>query len=823
MSRSASFLIVIFLLAALLPRVGGAQEARTPVARAGSVHGTIVDAQSALPLADATVVLEAGARVERTARTGADGIYRFGGLGEGRYRLRVQRIGYRPWSVEVVLRGPAESSVSVGLEVAPVALEPVEARREAVRSTPNPFELRPGEREAASEARADAERERQRTQAAPDVRVITRADVEEGVPLAETDLFRALQRLPGIAARDDYTAELWTRGAQWDHTRVYFDGVPLFNPVHTFGLFSGLNADGVGAMTVHPGAQPVASPGGAAASLDVRSRRGGARGPLSGSAELSLTSARVALDGAAGRHAWMIAARSSHGDWFTEPLAGRAHDQDVWTTRHFADVVARYDLRLSARSALETSALAQYDVLDAGPDVDWTDERRPRWASVAARATLRFPLGAARASLGVTGSGFDATVLKINQEGGISPNGTLFSWPSPGASASAVWQWTAEGRAEEAAAPGAAPAWAAGAGIASQGMRYDGAPTFPADLRLPPDVVQVDGGLTQAFAWVERRWRPRPELALEAGLRLDGGPILGADPLRPAPRFAARWQAAPDVSVAAAVGRSWQYVQAGPQLGTQGVTQQLWLVAGRDVPALRSDVATLGAEAWLGHGWLASATAYARHSAGVAVLDPRPGIVIGRSSFVTGEMAARGMEIGARKLEGRWTASASYSLGSASTTAQHLRFASEADQRHALDLAARVDVGAGLRAGAAFTASSGAAVTRFYRGSATCTKAGDECRWTDLPRMGDPGGLRGQWYASLDLLVEWGRALGRWRIDAYAQLHNALDRENPARYSHSVRYVRCGYGEPDPDGGCTDDVWSTGLPRFPAAGIRVSF
>jgi hypothetical protein len=310
---------------------------------------------------------------------------------------------------------------------------------------------------------------------------------------------------------------------------------------------------------------------------------------------------------------------------------------------------------------------------------------------------------------------------------------------------------------------------------------------------------------------------------VEGGLRLEGGGVSGGGALRAAPRVAARWQAAPDVSLAAAAGRSWQYVQAAPQLGTQGLTQHLWLVAGPGVPALRSDVATLGAEAWLGHGWLASATAYARRSGGVAVLDPRPGVVVGRGPFVAGEMSARGVEVGARKLEGRWTASASYSLGSSGTTAQRMTFASEADQRHSLDLAARVDVGAGLRAGAAFTASSGAAVTRFYRGSATCTLAGEECRWTELPRAGDPGGLRAGAYASLDLLVEWGRALGRWRIDAYAQLHNALDRDNPARYSHSVRYLRCGYGKPDPDGGCTDDVWSQGLPRFPAAGLRVSF
>jgi hypothetical protein len=824
-SRFSAGILTSIALLATVPRAGAAQEARSALQHAGAVHGTIVDAQSALPLADATVVLEpAGGRGGRTARTGADGVYRFGSLAEGRYRLRVQRIGYRPFTVEVALRGPAESSVSVGLEVAPVALEPVNATRARSTSSANPFALPTEDADARAEARADAERERQRMQAAPDVRILTRADVDEGVPLAETDLFRALQRLPGIAARDDYTAELWTRGAQWDHTRVYFDGVPLFNPVHTFGLFSGLNADGVGAVTVHPGAQPVASAGGAAASLDVRSRRGGQRGPLAGSAELSLTSARVSLDGASGRHAWMVAGRSSHGGWFTQPLEGRAHDQDVWRTRHFADAAARYDLRLSDRAGLEASALWQHDVLDAGPDAEWAADERPRWGSLAAQARLRFSVGGARASIGGAVSGFEASVLGEGVE--LAPNGSkLFSWPAPGTSSGGVRHWAMETRMEEDATAGAAPVWSAGAGVTRQSARYDGTPTYPADLDLPPDPARSEGALAQAFAWAERRWRPAPSVSVEAGMRVEGGGrVSGGGSVRAAPRLAARWAATGQLSVAAAAGRSWQYVQAGPQLGAQAVTQQLWLVAGDSVPALRSDVATLGAEAWIGHGWLASATAYARRSAGVAVLDPRPGDVVGRAAFVAGETDARGVEIGARRLEGRWTASAAYSWGVSSTTAEGFTYASEADQRHALDLSARVEAGRGLRLGAAFTASSGAAVTRFYRGSAICGPSGVPCRWTEMPRAGDPGGLRGAGYASLDLLAEWGRSLGRWRIDAYAQLHNALDRRNPARYSHSVFYPRCGYGTPDPDvAGCTEDVWSAGLPRFPAAGIRISF
>jgi hypothetical protein len=103
-----------------------------------------------------------------------------------------------------------------------------------------------------------------------DSRVLTEADVREAVTLAEPDLFRTLQRLPGVAARDDYTAALGTRGAPWDQTQVSFDGLPLFNPLHAAGLVSAVNTDALGAVAFHPGVQPTEHAGGAAALVGLR-------------------------------------------------------------------------------------------------------------------------------------------------------------------------------------------------------------------------------------------------------------------------------------------------------------------------------------------------------------------------------------------------------------------------------------------------------------------------------------------------------------------------------------------------------------------------
>src|SRR5207245_6958546 len=102
---------------------------------------------------------------------------------------------------------------------------------------------------------------------ASDTRALTGADLTEAVTLGETDPFRALQRLPGVATRDDFTAELWTRGGRWTDTRVTFDGLPLFSPVHVAGVFAGVDPDPVGSACVYPAVRPAASGGGGAATL----------------------------------------------------------------------------------------------------------------------------------------------------------------------------------------------------------------------------------------------------------------------------------------------------------------------------------------------------------------------------------------------------------------------------------------------------------------------------------------------------------------------------------------------------------------------------
>src|SRR2546425_7005488 len=72
-------------------------------AQAGNVSGTVVDAKTPRPLADAVVVVEGSTA---GARTGVRGEFRLTGLSGSSARLRVTHIGYQPLTQEVRVGGP---------------------------------------------------------------------------------------------------------------------------------------------------------------------------------------------------------------------------------------------------------------------------------------------------------------------------------------------------------------------------------------------------------------------------------------------------------------------------------------------------------------------------------------------------------------------------------------------------------------------------------------------------------------------------------------------------------------------------------------------
>lgn len=837
-------------LALLRPAAAAAQSPVEPAPR-GAVAGVVVEASTLRPVSGARVVLEPAptgvvpggresgghrAAGARAASTDERGQYAFPGMPQGAYRLHVQAIGYRGATVDLRVQGGWPASVSVGLRVEPIVLEPVQAQtRTGARE--DPYAVGSAS-EGAGAARVAIEHARQARHAASDARSVTHADVQEAVTLGETDLFRALQRMPGVSARDDWSAELWTRGAPADQTAVHLDGVPLFNPLHAVGAFSALNTDGIGAAFFHPGVQPAELRSGGAALLDVRSRPATAD-TLRGSAELTLVSGRLALEGPlpAGRGGWSIAARRTYVDVAARGIgAVRGGETPGRVPYAFADFTARGDYWLPGGARLTVSGLHESDRLWGGVPglVKATDAR---WGSVAGQATLTWPVGRAslRQSAGLSrfaarvDERFPVPAVGCHCQGGYDP--TVGEYRGQRADNGIAYAFAAG--AVELAARGDSTRTAAGYRLVRQDTRYATAGLWPYD-GTRGGALAARHRLEYAVLWAEHVWHPAPTLRLEGALRVEAGGA-GLRSVRLAPAVTARYAPAPRLSVSAGVARSTQYAQsvvpAGPGYNAVAISGLFWTGAGGGAPLLESDLAIAGTEWWIGGGTLASVTAYARRTVGMVVPDPRPGWMHQRALFVAARGRAAGVDASVRRVAGRWTGSAGYSYTRTELRAMGERFAAPTARAHAVDATALLRVGTRVRVGAAFTAGSGAAYTRYESGLRDCAGWEPEsCRYVTYGR--EPGAERAPAYRALDLTADWSGTVGGTRLDAFVQLHNVLARRNRGAY-RSSRSV-CTRAE---DGTCRDPIlepgpgsfapssnlYFPGLPFVPVAGFRLVF
>jgi hypothetical protein len=815
------FSVCLLLLLAQSGAAIGAQEARPPQLPRGTITGEVLDAATLQPLPSATIVLapvsqtgllgpsrnaSAFASLGRSVVTGPAGTYRFEDLPYGHYRLRVQRIGYKPITLEVRLGASSnaqpDARLSVGLAVLPVRLHALNIRAAA---TPSYGRMEAGT-ELEADARVTAARLRQQQFLGSDVRELTHPDVAESVTLGETDLFRAFHRLPGVATRDDYSAELWTRGARWDLTRIYFDDVPLFGPFHAFGLLSGIGTDAIGAALLHPGVRPASLGEGGGAVLDLRSRAGGGAGGVRGVGELSLLSGRLALDQRRrdGRAAWMVAARRSYLDWLVKPF----NEEFPY---HFSDLTARVDYQLAERHTLEASGLFTRDLISRDlPDI--LQGNRVAFGNGAGRVSLVSTLGRMRARHTVGLSHFGARIDTL------PPNDSLemiYSASGELPLRSSVYQAAVGGEIELDAGSGD-PAWTAGYGVTTQRAGFE------ADVEQVLTGFDTSGRATRyrtlsfATLWAQRRWSPVDRFVVETGLRVDAGPaVANVGILRPMPRLQARLELGAQTSITGGVGRSFQYAQAVSRIERGGNSliypSPLWVMADRMTPALRADIATVGAERWLGDEWLATVNAYHRRSGGYVLRDPRPGPLVDRPIFVTGSEQASGLEAGVRKLAGRVTGSLGYTYGIARTTAAGFSFPSSQDRRHAVDATLLARVTRSLQLGAAYSAASGAPYTR-YR-DATIEPDGSGLV---PPTAEAPNARRAPAYASLDLLLDWSFVVRGLRWSTFLQLRNALGRDNVSVYSGYRDCANQTYCE-------SGDRFDPGLPRIPVIGFRATF
>ena len=123
---------------------------------------------------------------------------------------------------------------------------------------------------------------------------LTNSGIRQIPQVAESDLMRSLQTLPGVLSISDFSSALYVRGGTSDQNLYLVDGADIYNPEHAFGLFSTFNTDAIkvaellkGGFTAEHGAR-------LSSVLDVINLDGN-REQFEGNASVSLLAAKTTL------------------------------------------------------------------------------------------------------------------------------------------------------------------------------------------------------------------------------------------------------------------------------------------------------------------------------------------------------------------------------------------------------------------------------------------------------------------------------------------------------------------------------------------------
>ena len=164
------------------------------------MRGRVIDAESREPIGLAEVaVVPSGPR----AYTEDDGHFALESVFAGACTLSVTRIGYAPLRRELTVVEGAENTLELQLTRNALKLEEITV-------TPGSFSFM--------------------GQGTGTRQTMSRDDVQ-AVPQIGDDIFRAVNRLPGLAS-NDYAAHFGIRGGRHDETLILLDGLELYEPYH---------------------------------------------------------------------------------------------------------------------------------------------------------------------------------------------------------------------------------------------------------------------------------------------------------------------------------------------------------------------------------------------------------------------------------------------------------------------------------------------------------------------------------------------------------------------------------------------------------------
>ena len=214
-----------------------------------TVKGVLFDEKNGEAIPFANVVLDG---TGHGCATDINGFFLINKVPEGKYTLKVKYVGYEEYSEEVTL-------VKNKIVTKTIHLKPAAQMLKAVEIT-------------------DSKKEERQMQTQVSVQKITSSQIQQMPSIGGTaDLAQYMQVLPGVSSTGDQGGQLYIRGGSMIQNLTLLDGMIVYNPFHSIGLYSIFETDVILNANIYTGGFGAEYGGRMSSVMDITTRDGNKR------------------------------------------------------------------------------------------------------------------------------------------------------------------------------------------------------------------------------------------------------------------------------------------------------------------------------------------------------------------------------------------------------------------------------------------------------------------------------------------------------------------------------------------------------------------
>ena len=176
--------------------------------------------------------------------------------------------------------------------------------------------LAAGSNEKVTELKKVVVQLRKRPKRKPGESVVSAKSIKRMPGLAEADVIKSIQALPGVVASSDFSSKIYVRGGAADQNLFLFDNAVVYSPVHFFGLFSTFLVEGIDDVQFYKSGFPAQYGNRLSSVLKMDGRAGGQDTVeewfSKSSVKISTFAAQLHTEGHKGDARWVFAGRTTY-------------------------------------------------------------------------------------------------------------------------------------------------------------------------------------------------------------------------------------------------------------------------------------------------------------------------------------------------------------------------------------------------------------------------------------------------------------------------------------------------------------------------------